>query len=809
MVRKGKVVVDGLWNHRPQTAVAHPIVKRSKSSLVVLGVKREEVEEVKEDKVGVKVGGRLWTATVPTAPVAKEDAPLWTAATAARTTLAAPVKTTPALRKESDHLPTVSGSLWSIEALQPQVKKGKIVLSTSLWSRHDQPHHAPVVRRSGSSRTLFVEPTSDEDIEKVEVKVAGRLWTASRNILPSVAVVSPDIQLWTAPPPPPPAEKPAELQLAVSEPLPRPKKQVADRSLPKAGGSLWGNRSITVKKGRIVVSENLWDHSQLAPRPVLRKTSSSRVLAVMPTEPEVQKPTWQVKVGGRLWNAEASTDVVPAISTPLWTKETAERTTSAIPERVATAPRKASIDLPKAEGSLWSGRDVTVKKGKVVVSNHLWCDHDSPVVAVRKARSSRVVVAVESREAEGVVEVNVAGRLWSALTPKNPTTTIVSNTPLWAPETASRTTTATPERVATTPRKMSLDLPKATGSLWDQQPQDVVVQKRKIIITPSGLWNERSHQHPVMRRSTSRLTLVPAPCHVKRKDVAIMVAGRLWTASRAPPPPPEHDSHDSQALWAPSAPAVVEEYEHDDAFSKYMSLPARDIVVKKTRGGAHSVVVSGGLWNHQPTTPAQERQIEITVAGRLWTAALPVAQPIERKLAAPLWTPPTAPDSTSEPVASQRLLWHRDTASRTTSAAPERGISVPRKMSVDLPKATGNLWSEAEEVPPLSRTSTVSGASSGDEDEEQTGTRGDVQCALRRMRSGRLWQPSAEVAGELEGRVIEINRKKGVVVVGQQRRDRYFSMTPQKREDVNPGFRENIRIGSLRGKLRVTAAERV
>jgi membrane protein implicated in regulation of membrane protease activity len=792
VVRKGKIVVDGLWNQHPKTAVPHHVVRKSKSSVVVFGVEREEMEEVKE-KFEVKVGGRLWTAAVPTPAVTmEEETPLWTAATAVRTTTAAPVKTTPAPRKKIEHLPKVGGSLWAIQELHPQIKKGKVVFPTSLWSHQDQ-QHAPVLRRPRSSRTLFVHSRSDEEeveVEKVKVKVAGRLWSATPSFSPSVPTVSSDIQLWTAPSPPTPAPKPVELQLAVTEPLPRPKKPTAGHTVPKASGSLWNNRSIAVKRGKVVVSENLWKQNHLAPRPVLRKSSSSRVLNVLPAEVEVEQSTWQVKVGGRLWKAETTGDVAPTVVAPLWTKETAERTTTALPERVATAPRRASIDLPKVVGTLWNGRDVTVKKGKVVVSNQLWCDHESSVVAVKKARSSRVVVPAEDKEAEEMIEVNVAGRLWTAPALTRVAAAVMSDAPLWTPETALRTTAAIPERGATAPRKMSLDLPKAIGSLWDQ---DISIQKRKIVINPSGLWNEPSlRPAPVLRRSTSSRMLVPASQHEHREDVTIVVAGRLWTASTAAPPPPEQDS---QTLWArpSSPPTITDSSEHDDTFSKYMPLPAREIVVKKTRGGAHSVIVSGSLWSHQPTTTY--RQVEISVAGRLWTAPMPA--PPTRKL----WTP-TPEDAAEEPTVSQRLLWRRNTASRTTDAAPQRGISVPRKRSDDLPTATGALWGELEEIPPLSRMSTAASSASESEAEEKAQ---DVKVALRRIRSGRLWQPITEAGAELEGRVFGVNGKKGVVVVGQQRRDRYFSLGAAKREEVNPVFMETLRIGSLRRKLRVTA----
>lgn len=87
-------------------------------------------------------------------------------------------------------------------------------------------------------------------------------------------------------------------------------------------------------------------------------------LALKPTvklELELQKvagPMWGVKSPARthprtLWNKTRPMEVLPT-SSPLWTKEHASRTTTAIPIRITPVVRNITEPLVKATGDLWS-----------------------------------------------------------------------------------------------------------------------------------------------------------------------------------------------------------------------------------------------------------------------------------------------------------------------------------------------------------------------------------------------------------------------------------------------------------------------
>lgn len=711
VVRKGRVVVSAeqLWN-APESASQQPPrpVFRQTNKRTVLAT--EDTRALWTTLVPeIVTPPRDTTTTTTTTTTSSTTAvPLWTPEAASRTTTATPERTITAPRKQSIDLPKATGSLWNLQLPEDiVVKKGKVVVSGSgsegLWT-HDEESHAPhALRRTTSSITVRgIEMTdAKDDVETVEVKVAGRLWTASLKRPQSPA---------------PPTDQAAPLWVkdtakrtttAVPERgIVVPRKTTAE--LPKATGSLWEGRSVVVKKGKVVVDSALWDGSDIATEaaPVLRHSKSSRTLIAV--QDEDNHPKIEVQVAGRLWIAETPKQPeIPAaqLNIPLWSSATASRTTDASPARIPAPQKKVtptseSLTVPKAEGSLWDGRDIIVRKGKVVVNSSmsLWSHNEAAArPALRRSTSSITVIPVEKEEVRAAIEVKVAGRLWTArVEPPAPKITTPPS-PLWSKETAKRTTTAVPERVVTAPRKMSVDLPKATGSLWSGR--DVVVKKGKVVVTPTphllpALWGNTSR--PVLRRQKSSVTVIPVEvAPVEPKKLEISVAGRLWTAAVPPPV----IIHAPVPLWAPhtasrTTTAVPERV--NTAPRKATHPPkatgslwkAQDVVVKK-----HSVVVNPlALWTkpveeHAPVIRKSKSRITLTplvidtpvqqvatvkVAGRLWTAALPAA-----------------PVAVSEP---QSPLWAASTASRTTSAVPERVQTAPRKAPIDLPKATGSLW---------------------------------------------------------------------------------------------------------------------
>lgn len=80
---------------------------------------------------------------------------------------------------------------------------------------------------------------------------------------------------------------------------------------------------------------------------------------------KVSGPMWGVKSPAKthsrsLWQ-KAAVKAVVLISSPLWSKELASRTTSAAPIRAVTAPRQSIEPLVKAAGSLWSKNSNTTE----------------------------------------------------------------------------------------------------------------------------------------------------------------------------------------------------------------------------------------------------------------------------------------------------------------------------------------------------------------------------------------------------------------------------------------------------------------
>ncbi|KAI5817768.1 hypothetical protein BZA77DRAFT_309443 [Pyronema omphalodes] len=715
VVRKGRVVVsaDQLWN-APEPASqqpSRPVFRQTNKRIFVATEDTRALWATSAPAIATPPCDTTTktttttTTTTTTSPISA--APLWTPEAASRTTTATPERTITAPRKQSIDLPKATGSLWTLQLPEDiVVKKGKVVVSGSgsdgLWT-HDEESHAPhALRRTTSSITVRgIEMTdAKDDVEKVEVKVAGRLWTASLKRPQSPA---------------PPTDQPAPLwakhtakrtTTAVPERgIVVPRKTTAE--LPKATGSLWEGRSVVVKKGKVVVDSALWDGSDIATEaaPVLRHSKSSRTLIAM--QDEDNHPKIEVQVAGRLWVAETPKQPeIPAVqlNAPLWSSATASRTTDASPAHIPASQKKVtptseSLTVPKAEGSLWDGRDIIVRKGKVVVNSSmsLWSHNEAAArPALRRSTSSITVIPVEKEEVQAAIEVKVAGRLWTArVEPPAPKITTPPS-PLWSKETAKRTTTAVPERVVTAPRKMSVDLPKATGSLWSGR--DVVVKKGKVVVTPAShppaLWGNTCR--PVLRRQKSSVTVIPVEVPpVEPKKLEISVAGRLWTAAVPPPV----IVHPPVPLWAPhtasrTTTAVPERVKtaprkvaHPPKATGSLWKP-QDIVVKK-----HSVVVNPvALW----TKPVEEHAPVIRKSrSRITLTPLVIDTPVQQvatvKVAGRLWTAPipAAPVAVSEPKSP---LWAASTASRTTSAVPERVQTAPRKAPIDLPKATGSLW---------------------------------------------------------------------------------------------------------------------
>jgi hypothetical protein len=118
----------------------------------------------------------------------------------------------------------------------------------------------------------------------------------------------------------------------------------------------------------------------------------------------------------------------------LWSQKTASRTTDAKPERSKVSSKPTTIPLTKVAGGLWTKKQSPENPG-------LW-----------KRNVRRMTVALD---------------------------TVPQKVPLWAKETARRTTTKKPERM-TVKKSIQLDaLPDVFGDLWEKRYQDSI----------EGLWD--------------------------------------------------------------------------------------------------------------------------------------------------------------------------------------------------------------------------------------------------------------------------------------------------------------------------------
>ncbi|PWW78889.1 hypothetical protein C7212DRAFT_166856, partial [Tuber magnatum] len=311
-----------------------------------------------------------------------------------------------------------------------------------------------------------------------------------------------------------------------------------------------------------------------------KKDTSSVVLPVF-TEPMWKKEVvlrakpelWKLKPKPTgLWDTAAKTKTLAQMSfekkakgSPLWKKEGARRTTSAMPIRTNTAvrlPYKAA--LPKMAGGLW------MPKVAVKPAPQLWTRRGSvevekqPVCVLLWARETALRAAEATPERTKVSFTpsdsplpKVSGSLWQKETPEGPKAlwkrpktvlpaVLLPPAPLWSREKASRRTTAVPERFTLVPKKTFLvraDPPKASGALW----------KPKAKATPEGLWAKPTviSTKPIAIRtvlwtaaSASRTTsAAPARSAIPKRVIEEplpMVSGKMWQ---------KRSSEKSKGLW--------------------------------------------------------------------------------------------------------------------------------------------------------------------------------------------------------------------------------------------------------------------
>ncbi|KAI5843362.1 hypothetical protein DFP73DRAFT_606368 [Morchella snyderi] len=425
------------------------------------------------------------------------------------------------------------------------------------------------------------------------------------------------------------------------------------------------------------------DHST-ATLPVFSEGMWKKKVA-LPERPQLWKPI--TKATG-LWDANAKTKTLAQISLerkakgakkPLWSKERASRTTTKVPQRSPLAIVRISDDLtlPKATGDLWKP---TSPMHQAPV---LWTAPKPVIQSVKPAKptaillwgqgsGSKTTAAVAERTKVPFIPsdaplAQVSGSLWKPKSADKPiglwkrpiktvaVTTVTPSVPLWTARTASRTTSAVPQRLPVPKKKdtRSIILPLATGSLW--QPPKRTPEK--------GLWKA--------------------------------------------PAPPTRRPRSASLLWASHSAARTT-----------TATPVRTTVPKRLIEEPLKTV-GGTLWK-APSNEAKKG---------LWKRTIPTVATYRKT--------------------STTSLWSKESASRTTSAKPDRAPFVPKvidEKSLTLSPATGDLWmhpssTTSQTVSLWSRPVTPSGGSGVWDARGRTPTLAEIKLALATRRDKtELWQ---------------------------------------------------------------------
>lgn len=425
------------------------------------------------------------------------------------------------------------------------------------------------------------------------------------------------------------------------------------------------------------------DHST-ATLPVFSEGMWKKKVA-LPESPQLWKP---IPKATGLWDANAKTKTLAQISLerkakgtkkPLWSKERASRTTAKVPQRSPLAIVRISDDLtlPKATGDLWKPNS-PVRQAPV-----LWTAPKPVTQSAKPAKptatllwgqgsGSKTTTAVAERTKVPFIPsdaplAQVSGSLWNPKSADGPiglwkrpikavaVTTVAPSVPLWAARTASRTTSAVPQRLPVPKKKdtRSIILPPATGSLW--QPPKRTLEK--------GLWKA--------------------------------------------PAPPTRRPRSASLLWASHSAARTT-----------TAIPVRTTVPKRLIEEPLKTV-SGTLWKAPSNEPKEG----------LWKRTIPTVATYRKT--------------------STTSLWSKESASRTTSAKPERAPFVPKvidEKSLTLLPATGDLWMPSSSATPQtvslwSRPVTPSSGSGVWDVQGRTPTLAEIKLALATRRDKtELWQ---------------------------------------------------------------------
>jgi len=329
----------------------------------------------------------LWDAAAKTKTLAQmslekkaKGSPLWKKEGARRTTNAMPTRTNTAVRlPDKTALPKAVGGLWKpkitvkpapqLWARRKSMKVEKQPVGVLLWARET----ALRTTEATPERTKVSFTPSDSPLPKVSGNLWQKetpggpkgLWKPSIKTVSS-AVLQPSTPLWSR-------EKASRRTAAVPERFALVPKKVflVQTDPPRASGALWKPKAQPAPNGLwvkpavittkpIAICTVLWTAASAS-----RTTSAAPARSTVPKRvieeplPIVSGNMWQKETPEKpkgLWKREIET--VGAFrrtpNTPLWSREGAARTTTAIPEHAPFVPKPVSMKpLEPAIGDLW------------------------------------------------------------------------------------------------------------------------------------------------------------------------------------------------------------------------------------------------------------------------------------------------------------------------------------------------------------------------------------------------------------------------------------------------------------------------
>ncbi|KAF8429101.1 hypothetical protein EV426DRAFT_702893 [Tirmania nivea] len=357
---------------------------------------------------------------------------------------------------------------------------------------------------------------------------------------------------------------------------------------------------------------------------------------------------------------------------PLWSREHARRTTGLAPQPLMRfVVRQSDAPVAVVSGSLWTPTlsGLVHRSGKGI-------DWLTPSVSCRP----------KAEYAHSVASLPDLGVVLPSLTTSPPAKqqgelTSCSKTAgglLWRRETAKRRTSLFPERMVDAKiKKIEVPLEKVTGRLWKLEDVEKAKKDQRVglWVRPMEKWRmvsleeiEKVKGAKMWIKETAKRTTEMVPERVETKarpveEVVVTFAGDMWALPKEKP------------LWqrkirtvrSYGLPMKKEGIWQKETAGRTTKDPERLALKPKAKVDIEVERVSGPMWGVKSPAKTHPRS--------LW-----------QKAAVEAIVPTSSP------------LWSKELASRTTSAAPIRAVTVRRQFTEPLVKTAGGLWSKNSNI---------------------------------------------------------------------------------------------------------------